>query len=184
MANEPTAPTEALERHFRHVEETRMADVPILNRGLRVQAVGFRESEFGGLGVLITPWFISLVLLPPDGEAWRDLHVGSKQTHVFPSGAYEFLVAEGEASGRFQTCSLLSPILEVGDQKAAIRIALAALDALNEPGFREGEPASEPRRTEDAEPAPALTEKLTQKPVSRRDFLRGRLFRPDPGPRE
>ena len=41
-----------------------MAGVPMLNPALRVQAVGFRHWQSHWLGVLVTPWFMNLMLLP------------------------------------------------------------------------------------------------------------------------
>jgi [NiFe] hydrogenase assembly HybE family chaperone len=66
-----------LEQVFAHIGATRMHGVPVLNKALRVQAVGFEVvDENGGpdgrdegdaqvlLGILITPWFMNLLRLP------------------------------------------------------------------------------------------------------------------------
>lgn len=176
------AMTDALERHYHQVAMTSMADVPLINPELRVQAVGFRASEHGWLGVLITPWFISLVLLPVD-KAWQELSVGSHQGHVFASGRYDFLITEADGIGHYKSCSLLSPVLEVPDQETAVQVALAALHAVNKEQFRDS--SSMPpalgalgKQTHDKQ-SPGPKPELTRKPISRRDFFRGRFLADD-----
>ena len=49
---------------FRHIQVTRMHDVPMLHPGLQVATVGF-EAEAGGraaAGVLVTPWFMKMCI--------------------------------------------------------------------------------------------------------------------------
>jgi [NiFe] hydrogenase assembly HybE family chaperone len=121
-----------LEGLFRHIEQTRMVGVPILNPALRVQAVGFRPWNGYQLGVLITPWFMNLVLLG-DGEDDRlaERRPGEKISHAFPSGLYEFIVAEepalahnqGQHQGRYQACSLFSPMQPFDSQELAVATA-------------------------------------------------------------
>jgi len=53
-----------LEATFTDIANTRMAGLPICNEALHVQAVGFREWNDHWVGVLVTPWTISLVLMP------------------------------------------------------------------------------------------------------------------------
>lgn len=142
-----------LEARFRHIGQARMVGVPLLNPALRVQAVGFRRHDAGWLGVLITPWFINLILLPRNGD-WAQLPLGSTQDHAFPSGAYRFVVAEEAGIGRYQSCSLLSPVPEFAEQDSAAAFAVAALEALQNP---------EPDTPRD------------QPAMSRRAFLRGCL---------
>ena len=186
--------TQGLERHFRHVQQTRMADVPILNPALQVRALGFRRIDNGCFGALITPWFISLIILPEEGDTWADKSVGSRHVQTFASGNYEFLMAAEETIGRYLSCSLLSPVLEIADQATAIEVARAALAAIDDPECRDetanthateierrwhGEDDGE-NDEQDAPPQQSLEEKLTEVPLSRREFLRGRLREPTP----
>jgi [NiFe] hydrogenase assembly HybE family chaperone len=173
--------TLGLERHFRDVQRTRMAGLPILNPALEVKAVGFHRTTAGCLGVLITPWFMNLVLLPCEGDDWQERPIGSGRTYSFPSGSYQFVMAEEKGIGRFQSCSLLSPVLELPDQATALEVAFAALGALVDPRNRDSESnthaveiAQRWQAHTDADPD-APDESLSQRPVSRRDLLRGRL---------
>ena len=135
-----------LESVFATIHKTRMSDVPILNPRLAVKALGFREWNGSWLGVLITPWFINLMLLPGDEEqvrAWEDLGLGTTMRHILPAGRIEFLVGEEADLGRFQMCSLFSPVLEFDDQEAACLAGEAALATLME---RPPEDAPPPRQ--------------------------------------
>lgn len=191
-----------LESTFTAIQHQRMADIPILNPRLRVQAVGFKDWEGRCLGVLITPWFMNLMLLPQEGDEWHDLPSGTKVTHTFPSGRYEFIVGDEEGIGHYQMCSLFSPMFEFEDQAAAVATAEAVLDAIFDEGNRdetstrqqeiekiwhgEGEPgvpqaeAGRDGATAATEPKPEATPALEERieaPISRRDLLRGAFLR-------
>ncbi|MCX8113537.1 MAG: [NiFe]-hydrogenase assembly chaperone HybE [Burkholderiaceae bacterium] len=149
------APPERLAAAFRAIHATRMRGLPFVNERLAVEAVGFREWNGRWLGVLITPWFMNLVLLPDDapGARWRSLRPGASAAYAFPAGVFEFIGAHEEAVGEFQSCSLFSPMFEFADQATARLAAEAALAALFEaPDRARG----------------AVT-------VSKRDFLLGRV---------
>jgi [NiFe] hydrogenase assembly HybE family chaperone len=130
---EPRAITLRLESAFERVHRERMLDVPILNSRLGVKAVGTREVEAGWLSALVTPWFINLMLLPrtfEQDETYRALRLGSAVAHVFPAGRFEFIAGEEAGLGRYQMCSLFSPVLEFESQGAALITAESALAVL------------------------------------------------------
>ena len=114
-------------------ERERMGGVPILNPALRVAAVGMRgHGETWACG-LVTPWFINLMLLPgaPEiAQAWSGFSIGTKVSHDFPAGTFEFLCGADEALGPYRMCSLFSPVPEFENQEAALAAAEAALLAL------------------------------------------------------
>jgi [NiFe] hydrogenase assembly HybE family chaperone len=180
-----------LEETYVRIQKERMRDMPLLNRKLRVEAVGFRDwGAYSAIGVLITPWFMNLMLVSTDREAWRDLSVGGKVQHRFPSGRYEFIVGEEARIGRYQMCSLFSPMFEFEDQAAAAT-ADAAMSALLDEGNADDADRVAPT-VEHAGPDQATREDpaggfdgqrlrlkaRTRHPMDRRDFLRG-LFRRD-----
>jgi len=174
--------SEGLERVFTAIQEKRMDGVPILNTRLEVQVVGMQPWGNYCLGVLVTPWFMNLMLLPNEGDDWSDLHMGSTQRHVFPSGPYEFIVGDEEGIGRYQMCSLFSPMFEFEDQASAVATAEAVMDAI----MLEENRDSLPDRQGDLQPArageaglvnhPTLSERM-DKPLSRRDLLRGAFMK-------
>lgn len=124
-------PAAALEAVFGEIARTRMAGLPICNAALRVEALGFRRGPDGQwVGVLVTPWAINLLCLPADGAAWPAAAPGGRHDWRFPSGDYEFTVAEEASLGVYHLCSLFSPALEFESHEAARLTALAAIEAL------------------------------------------------------
>jgi [NiFe] hydrogenase assembly HybE family chaperone len=176
-----------LETAFTRIQRERMTDVPLLNPALEVQAVGFRVWENYCLGVLITPWFMNLMLLPLAGDVWAELPSGTRINHSFPSGTYEFILGEGEGIGRYLMCSLFSPVFEFQNQEAAVVTAEAVLEGLMDAANRDvvssrerevrklwqgEEVATEADADGGTVNRPSLEERI-RKPISRRDLLRG-----------
>jgi [NiFe] hydrogenase assembly HybE family chaperone len=170
-----------LERVFSRIHRERMHGVPILNPALRVQCVGFRPWGEHCLGVLITPWFLNIVLLPCEPDAWDGLRVGQKVLHGFPSGPYELIVGHEDDIGRYQMCSLFSPVFEFEDQAAAVAVAEVVLQGLMNEDNRDGTSMREQEiaRIWQGEPEtaddPPEPEPLMARSLRRRDLLRGRL---------
>ncbi len=134
-----TAKVARLEVAFRTIETTRMRDVPLLNGNLQVQAVGFQPlpgDEAAALGVLVTPWFMNLVRLPLDDEAEAAVPaVGVKREHRLGQVGFEFIGAHEPAIGRFEMCSMFSPVFEFANQAGALATAREVL-ALLRPALR------------------------------------------------
>jgi [NiFe] hydrogenase assembly HybE family chaperone len=161
-------PAVALERAFETVRRERMHDVPVLNDALAVEAVGFRPWREHWLGVLITPWFMNLVLMPRVAVAWQPIGERESRYHVFPAGVFEFIGGREPTLGDYQSCSLFSPMFEFADPGEARATALAALESLFDPASREPVPVP---------PASAAVEgpvAADRAPLlSKRDFLFG-----------
>lgn len=168
MANYPNAAAliEVLEATFNTIQTTRMQGIPILNPRLSVKAVGFKRWDQGRLGVLITPWFMSMMFVP-EGDC--KAAVGSNQWLQLPSGSYECIVGYEEPIGLYLSSSLFSPMFEFADQLAAEQTAQAALIALM---TEESSTSALPAKT----PTQPLAERLEQ-PLSRREWLQGRFMR-------
>lgn len=119
-----------LEAAFSEIARTRMADVPIINPALRVEAVGFREWEGRWIGVLVTPWTLNLVLLPGQDATLIPLALDEKAVWHFPSGAYEFMGLNEPAIGPCHICSLISPVLDFATHDEALAVAQEIVIAL------------------------------------------------------
>lgn len=173
-----------LEKTYARVQKERMRDMPLLNRKLRVEAVGFRDwGAQAAIGVLVTPWFMNLMLASTEREAWEDLPVGSKVQHAFPSGRYEFIVGEEARIGRYQMCSLFSPMFEFEDQAAAVATADAVMSALLDAGNADRDERDGMKREAPADGIDGRRGTLvarTRRPMDRREFLRGLFPRDDP----
>jgi len=123
--------------------------MPIYNPTLAVEAVGFRLHEGRQVGVIVTPWFMNLTVLPcaEDQKAWV---AGGSVRLVFPSGAYDFVVNNLDGVGLVGACSLFSTMFEFTDHEAAQLAARTIAEAV----FEAEQPAPTP-------------------PVSRRQLLGG-----------
>ncbi|MGZ8175215.1 MULTISPECIES: [NiFe]-hydrogenase assembly chaperone HybE [Methylobacter] len=139
----------ALETTFNEILDKRMRDLPVVNASLSVQAVGFNRFGEDCLGILITPWFMNLMLLPGPDSHWRTQQPGTKIEKHFPYGAFEFTLGNEPQMGIYALCSLFSPMFQFENQAAALAAAQSALQGLL------------------AEAAPRA--------VSRRDLLRGAI---------
>lgn len=118
----------ALEALFRDIAATRMAGVPVLREGLGVHAVGFEPHDGGLLGVLVTPWFMNLVFVPPaDATA---LPVGEMRARTVGLHRFDFIGAFEDAFGAWEACSLFSPMHEFADEAAALAVASEVLAEL------------------------------------------------------
>lgn len=115
---------------FAAIARTRMADVPLCNPALQVEALGFRRRADGHwAGAMITPWAINLLCLP-GSEDWPALAACSKYDWQFPSGNYEFTVADEASLGIYHLCSLFSPAFDFASHDVARLTALASAEAL------------------------------------------------------
>lgn len=125
------------EAAFREIHVGQMRGVPLLNETLEVKAIGFRPHEGRVLGMLVTPWFMNMVLVPGPDEDWSAQVPGAKEIIAFPSGAYEFVGANRPETGPYKACSLFSPMFDFTSMLQASETARAALAALFDPAIRE-----------------------------------------------
>jgi [NiFe] hydrogenase assembly HybE family chaperone len=125
-----------LVRHFEHIYAEHMQDLPIVNRRVQVEAVGFQDYEGHELGVLITPWFMNLVLLPA-GDEWGDSAQGDTSSIGFPSGPIEFTTSRDDVFGTYLTAVLFRSVSDMPDQKTAREIALQVMKNLFVPAKSE-----------------------------------------------
>jgi len=135
-----------LEQTFNAILQTRMQGVPVLNQALAVEALGFVRIHAEWTGILITPWFMNLLLLPTNASEWIANTPGNKFEYAFPYGVFEFTIAHKTQLGCYAQCSLFSPMFQFQNQDDARNAAQAAFQAL-----------------------------LTAPKLSRRDLLRGHI---------
>ena len=172
-------PSDRLAAAFR-AAAARMQGLDVVNPALAVEAVGFAPWDEHWLGVMLTPWFMNLTLLPRNPRAWQPLATGAKRRYSFPAGEYEFVGANDAAVGAYQVCSLFSPVHEFADQQTARLVASLAREALFDPANAAvaARPTATLSTAADAAPAPGPLAKLERSldaPLSKRNFLRGRF---------
>jgi len=150
----------ALENAFRQ-RDPRMRDLPVYNGLLKVEAVGARRDGDRVACVLVSPWFMNIMVMPLDPASVPALADGSKRTLRFPSGDYEAIAGRIDGVGLFESISLYSPVFEFGDQAVARATAQSAAEGLFQ--------APEPKRA--ASPPDAGE---TSRGLDRRELLFGR----------
>ena len=163
---EPTLPdpTPRLNAAFREAAARMPGD--LVNPALEVEAVGFAPWQGHWLGIMVTPWFMNLVLAPRAQRRWQSIRVGDKRKLQFPAGIYEFIGASDASVGEYQSCSLFSPMHQFESHAAARLVAQLAREALFDPANAE--------QPEDAREAPpAATHAEEAQSITKRDFLRG-----------
>lgn len=122
---------------YQAIFEERMQGLPFVNPRLAVEAVGFEQWEDKDLGVLITPWFMNLVLLPGT-DRLAGLPQGEKVECRFPSGPCELTVYHDEDLGSYLAAVLFSTVADFPDQEVARAVAEEALaQILAEPAEKE-----------------------------------------------
>jgi [NiFe] hydrogenase assembly HybE family chaperone len=154
-----------LVRTFAAIGSSRMRGIPLLNKQLKVQAVGFEPSgqELPELlvGILVTPWFMNLICLTtePTGRVGAAPGAGLTIRHKVGSENFDFISACEDGLGDFAACSLFSPMFEFSDQAGAVATATEILATLR----REPVPLQQADIAQQVSPVP-----------SRRGFLLGR----------
>lgn len=118
---------DALLSDFEAIAATAMKDLPLSNPRLGVEAVDFQPLGDGHLGVLVTPWCINAVFLPPAGAP-----VPSAKGHqrLLPVGAVTFFPQRLPTAGDVEVASLFSPAQEFDSQQAAVATARESLALL------------------------------------------------------
>ena len=168
VAAQPVAddPSAALVDFYARVWREQMQELPFVNPALAVEAVGFRRYQGDWVGIVVTPWFVNLLLLPGGGALWHDLPAGEQRAVDFPVGRLEFIAdrdpVRAPALAAFQYCPLIHPVQHLASPAMARQAAEAALAALLVP------PAAP------AEAPPAAAERSATSPplAGRRGFLR------------
>lgn len=151
---------------YRSIERQRMRGLPVCNTRLQLEAVGFRAHGGRLCGVLITPWFMNLVLLPVDDDEWSASTSGSKINCRFPAAEYEFTLCKPRGVITHLSTPLFSTVQDFTDQDLARKVALEALEQL----------FADANQTACADPQVAELElRGFNQPVSRRKLLRGWL---------
>jgi len=124
------SPAEAVEKVFFRIQQEQMVDVPILNPALAVEAVDFQRWRGHWLGVVVTPWCMSVLLVPGSSEDWVSTGENKRRFVKFPAGDFAFLGSEEPELGEYQTCPLISPMGKFCTQSEASMTARASLIGL------------------------------------------------------
>lgn len=119
-----------LEKVFNEALAGSMRQLPVINPALEVRAIGFECFGDDRPGVLLTPWFMNVLLFPGEFSSWQELASGHSFEQPFPGGRFRFTVGRQARLGSYGQCSLFSPMWQFADQDAALTAAQSALQGL------------------------------------------------------
>ncbi|RLA07053.1 MAG: hypothetical protein DRQ51_07380 [Gammaproteobacteria bacterium] len=104
---------------YQKIHQDTMCKMPIINKSLQVQTVGFEIFDERIIGILITPWMMNFIIFPKNDENWDNVELGKKKTFEFCDKSYKFLSNEIENIGACFTHSLCSPMNQFSNQQQA-----------------------------------------------------------------
>lgn len=119
-------------QQFETIYVEHMQNLPVVNKALQVEAVGFHAYHGDQLGVLITPWFMNLILLP-GVDSWSGSKQGDTASIDFPSRRIDFAVAHDKMLGTYLSAVAFRGVVELADQSTARKLALEVLSDLMKP---------------------------------------------------
>lgn len=129
---------------FDRIGRESMRGLPFYNEVLSVEAIGFERAGEGWLGVLITPWFMNLMLVTDQPIPYAESANGEKRSIELPGGSLTFLCGGTEDFGMFHAHSIASPMDVYKSQNQARAAARRALASVRTP------PPAEPARAPSA----------------------------------
>jgi len=123
---------QALIARFRLIDAA-MRDLPLYNPIVAIEAVGFRRFGDDALvGVVLTPWFMNLTMLPIEPAPMDMAAFGRSVVVELPAGQRTFVVGGDVGVGLYKAHSLHSPVLTFtlpGQARAEAQRTLALLMA-------------------------------------------------------
>ncbi|QPE16878.1 hydrogenase-2 assembly chaperone [Providencia rettgeri] len=105
-----TNPRPLVEAAFTRVAEQSMHDLSFLHPTMPVHASEFALFEGQWVGVVITPWMLSAIILPGPEQYWPRRVVGDKVGLILPYGEMTYTVGELDGLTQYFACSLMSPL--------------------------------------------------------------------------
>lgn len=119
----------ALVAHFERIHEQHMQGLPILNPRLWVEAVGVRDFDEQQICVLITPWFMNLIIQSGAGH-WDNVEEGELVSIDLPHQSLEFTVCRDPEIGSYLSAVLFRTMTDFPDQDTAREIARESMRRL------------------------------------------------------
>ncbi|CNE50797.1 hydrogenase-2 assembly chaperone HybE [Yersinia kristensenii] len=145
-------PAALLEQIFGQIAADEMRGLPFYRDHIPLRACGFQLFEQQWIGALLTPWMLSLVVLPGPQQSWQRRAVGERLMLALPCGTIGFIVSEIDfivsemdftvseiaGGGQYLSRSLMSPLdtslsaeraLQLAEQSARMALSLPVTDA-------------------------------------------------------
>ncbi|WP_019212585.1 hydrogenase-2 assembly chaperone [Yersinia massiliensis] len=131
-------PAALLERVFAQIADDEMCGLPFYRDHIPLRACGFQLFEQQWVGVILTPWMMSLVVLPGPEQRWQRRVIGERLMLSLPCGSIGFTVSEVAGCGQYLSRSLMSPLettlsaeraVQLAEQSARMALSLPVVDA-------------------------------------------------------
>lgn len=103
-------PAAQLEAEFQEIAQREMQQLPFFQPHIPIRACGFQRFEDQWVGAMLTPWMLSLMILPGPEQSWELRTVGDRLGLILPYGNIRFTVGQLENCGQYLASSLLSPL--------------------------------------------------------------------------
>ncbi|EPT9750005.1 hydrogenase-2 assembly chaperone [Yersinia enterocolitica] len=138
IAGHEQNPAALLEQVFGQVAADEMRGLPFYRDHIPLRACGFQLFEQQWIGALLTPWMLSLVVLPGPQQSWQCRAVGERLMLALPCGGISFTVSEIAGCSQYLSRSLMSPLdtslsaeraLQLAEQSARMALSLPVMDA-------------------------------------------------------
>ncbi|MGM3159860.1 hydrogenase-2 assembly chaperone [Dickeya undicola] len=123
VAGHDQSPVAWLEAEFSRIAQQHMRLLPFYREGIPVQACGFTLFEQQWFGCLVTPWMLSLLVLPGPGQQWPRRKLSDRLALTLPCGDVKFVVSESDDGQQYLSCSLMSPLDPALDAGQALQLA-------------------------------------------------------------
>ena len=104
------SPQELVQAAFERVSKQSMHDLSFLHPTMGIYASEFALFENQWVGVVITPWMLSAMILPGPNQYWPHRAIGEKLGLILPYGEMTYTVGELEGLTQYLACSLMSPL--------------------------------------------------------------------------
>ncbi len=111
---------------FAKIAATRMKGLPICRPNFHVKALGFRPWREYWVGAVVTPWAIFIVAAHRK-PVMTMLPASQETTVTMPAGDFSFLAVREPLIGYYLSCSLMSPLTTIKDQRTAEAFAATCL---------------------------------------------------------
>lgn len=102
-------PAPQLVEVYQAIGRNEMQSLPFFHPSMPVH-VALKLFEGQWVGCALTPWMLSVVVLPGPEQAWPKRKVGERLALQLPRGDMTFIVGELPQVGQLLSCSLMSPL--------------------------------------------------------------------------